>query len=167
MPAPVSSATPSRSTRLLYGAGALASASAAIVALGLAAMANADWYETLLVASFDPPLWVSVPLWSLVDLALAAAFYRVLCRPDWMPDRRAAIRAYATTSLLAILWPAAFFALRSPIAGLVVMLGLMGGVVATGRLFGAVDRRAGLLAVACVLWIGFATLLSLSIAIRN
>ncbi len=152
---------------MLYGVAAAAPSAAAIAALVLGGAADPEWYQSLLVPSFDPPFWLSITTWMLVDLAIAYAFYRVLCRPDWMPDRARAIRAFAVQAGLAILWPAIFFASRSPAAGAVAMAMLLVAMLSAGRLFGAIDRKAGVLLLLGGVWVGFETLLMVSIFIRN
>lgn len=167
MPATAPSETLSRSIRMIYGVAALAPTGVAVAAVLLGSTADLEWYRSLLLPSFDPPLWLADMLWVLVELIIAYAFFRVLCRPDWMPDRPGAIRAFAVQAVLAILWPLVFFAPRSPAAGAVAMSLLLIGTMRTGWLFGAVDRKAGVLLMLGVAWIAFETLLMLSIYIRN
>lgn len=114
-----------------------------------------------------PPPWLA----GLGSLALAAtigtALFRVLGRPDYLPDRPGAIRLFIVTLGLDAAWSWLFFAGRHPSAGLVAAAALTVGAAATAWRAAVVDRRAGLLLVPWVLAAGFAFLLDLSIAQRN
>ena len=107
------------------------------------------------------------PVWTLLYLAMAWAFFRILCSPDWMPDRPAAIRAYLVQIALNGLWPIVFFGLRSPRLALGVIAALWIAVAMMIGLFHRIDRTAALVLVPYLLWVSFASLLNLSVYIRN
>lgn len=160
--------TPLPRSKLVLNAAAAAVPVAIAFFLGnLATIPNLGWYETLAKPSFNPPNWLFGPAWTVLYLLMAYAFYRVLRQPDYVPDRRGAIRAFLVQIGLNAAWSFAFFAAHSPAAGLVVILALLVAVAVTGWRFHAVDRRAGLCFVPYVVWVAFATTLNLSISIRN
>ncbi|HEX4765922.1 MAG TPA: TspO/MBR family protein [Lichenihabitans sp.] len=156
-----------RRQAIAYAAAALAPVLCAMLLGTWAVLPNLGWYATLHRPSFRPPGWLDGPVWALLHLLMAWAFFRVLRRPDWMPDRPAAIRAFLVQIGLDVLWPFAFFAARSPKLGFAAILALLVAVVVCGRRFGQVERVAGWCLVPYGFWIGFAALLNLSIAIRN
>lgn len=166
-PMPAISTSLPRSKALLYAVAAAAPVVAAFLLGNLATIPNLGWYETLAKPSFNPPNWLFGPAWTVLYLLMAWAFYRVLCQPDYLPDRPGAIRAFLVQIVLNAGWSFAFFAAHSPAAGLVVILALLVAVAVTGRRFYAVDRRAGLCFVPYLLWVGFAAILNLSIYVRN
>ena len=131
------------------------------------AAANLHWYAGLLKPALAPPPWLAaVASFALAGL-IGAAFYRVLGRPDYLPDRPGAIRLFLACLGLDAAWSWLFFAGRHPTVALAVAAVLTMGAAATAWRFAAVDRRAGLLLVPWVLAAGFAFLLDLSIAQRN
>ena len=103
----------------------------------------------------------------VIAVALAWAFFRVLSRPDYMPDRPSAIRLFLLALGLDVAWCWLFFAGRHPTVALAAAAALAGLVPVTGWRFAAVDRRAGLLLIPWALAAAFAFLLDLSIALRN
>ena len=157
----------SRRQASAYAAAALGLVGGAMLLATLAVAPNLAWYASLHRPSFRPPGWLFGPVWALLYLLMAWAFFRVLRRPDWMPDRPAAIRAFLAQIGLNVLWPFAFFAAHSPKLGFAVLLALLVAVIVCGRRFAQVERVAGWCVVPYGVWVGFAALLNLSIAIRN
>ncbi len=149
---------------------AVIAASAALVPLGLQSVivaSNMRRLGGLSTPSFAPPIWLAVPVW-VGALALSAwAFFRVLCRPDYLPDRPGAIRAVSMMLVLGVVWCWAFFDGRHPTLGL--LTGAMTAAAAglTAWRFTIVDRKAGLLSLPNVLTIFFAALIELSISVRS
>ena len=139
----------------------------AFVLGNVATIPNLGWYETLAKPSFNPPNRLFGPAWTVLYLVMAWAFYRVLRQPDYVPDRRGAIRAFLVQIVLNAAWSFAFFQAHSPAFGLVVILALFIAVAMTGWWFYAVDRPAGLCFLPYGLWVAFASMLNLSIYILN
>ena len=119
---------------------------------GSTAASNMRWYAGLLKPTFSPAPWLAGAASVLLAAALVWSFFRVLCRPDYLPDRPAAIRVGH--------W-------RVIIGCLAVAAALTAVAASATWQFSVVDRRAGLLLVPWVLATGFAFLLDLSIALRN
>jgi tryptophan-rich sensory protein len=121
------------------------------------------WYAGLAKPSFNPPNWVFGPVWTLLYAMMAYAFFRILRLAPGTPGRSTAIVVFAGQLILNAGWSGAFFALKSPAAGLLVILPLLGLILLTIRLFLALDRPAGLLLVPYALWVSFATLLNFAL----
>jgi tryptophan-rich sensory protein len=81
---------------------------------------------------------------------------------EGLDDRRVqlALGLFAAQYVLQVAWSGVFFGLRSPYGGLVVIAVLLLGIVATMVAFAWVDRRAALLLVPYLAWVGFATVLN-------
>ena len=139
---------------------------AALLQAGIAS-ANSRWYAGLLKPTFSPPPWLAVLASVALTAVLALAFFRVLSRPDYLPDRPSAIRIFLVGLGLDVLWSWLFFGGHHPTVALAVAAAL--AVVAAGAAwrFAVVDCRAGLLLAPWVLATGFTFLLDLSIALRN
>jgi len=129
----------------------------------LTAPAIESWYTTVEKPGFTPPNWVFGPVWTLL-YALQGVAAWLLWR-DGLSDRatRVALGLFGLQFLLNLAWSPAFFGLRSPLLGLVVILPLLGAILATMAAAWRVDRRATLLLVPYVAWVGFATVLNYAI----
>ncbi len=156
-----------RSKVAFYVVAAVAPVAAAFVLGNLATIPNLGWYESLAKPSFNPPDWLFGPVWTVLYGVMGWTFYRVLRQPDYLPDRRGAIQAFLVQIVLNAAWSFAFFGAHSPLAGLIVVVALLGAVTLTARRFFAVDRRAALCFIPYLLWVAFAAMLDLSIYIRN
>lgn len=136
---------------------------AAAVIGNFATMPNiAPWYESLVKPPFNPPNSVFGPVWTLLYVLMAWAFYRILRSHQGAP-RRHAIMLFLIQITLNAAWSVAFFGLHSTTAGLVVILVLVTVLAATVHAFLAVDRIAGGVLVPYLGWVAFATLLNASI----
>ena len=133
-----------------------------IGALGALATASsvATWYQTLVKPSFNPPDWVFAPVWTSLYVMIALAGWRV-----WRRDglRGAVAWAYAAQLALNLAWPFLFFGLRSLGAAAIGSMLLLASVSWTTRLFLVRDRSAGLLFIPYLLWVAFATVLTVAI----
>ncbi len=131
------------------------------------AVSNLRCYGGLLKPSFAP----APPIAAVASLGVAGtlvwALFRVLCRPDYLPDRPAAIRIVAVALGLDVLWSWLFFAGRHPSVALAAAAALTVAAIVTTWRFAIVDRRAGLILIPWNLATAFAFLLDLSIALRN
>lgn len=140
---------------------------AAVALQDVIALGNLHWYEGLLKPTFSPGPWLAGVASLLLACTLAAAFFRVLSSPDYLPDRPAAIRFFLIGLAVDVLWSWLFFAGRHPTVALAVAAVLTAIAAAAAWTSSIVDRRAGLLLVPWVLAALFAFLLDLSIALRN
>ncbi len=141
-------------------------AAATACQLSLAASGQ-RWYGGLLKPTFSPSPGLAAGTSLALAAALSWAFFRVLCRPDYLPDRPSAIRLFLLALGLDVAWCWLFFSGRHPTVALTAAAALAGLVPVAAWRFAAVDRRAGLLLIPWALAAGFAFLLDLSIALRN
>jgi translocator protein len=121
------------------------------------------WYAGLAKPGFTPPNWAFPAAWTILYLMMAAAVWRVLSRPLAAPGRSGAIAAFFVQLVLNALWSWAFFALRSPLSGLVVIVLLVVAIVETIRRLAALDRVAAWLLAPYLAWVLYATALNLAI----
>lgn len=150
--------------------GWISAAIAAIVPVAIAATIGnlatipniSPWYEGLVKPPFNPPNSVFGPVWTVLYVLMAWAFFRVL-RSHKGAERRHAIALFLAQITLNAVWSVAFFGFHSPAAGLVVILLLMAALAATIHAFLAIDRIAGGALVPYLGWVGFAALLNVSI----
>lgn len=137
-------------------------------ALGqIATMPNIPtWYAGLIKPSFNPPNWIFGPVWTLLYILMAYAFFRVLRTPDSAARSRAIVLFLVQIAVNAA-WSWAFFGLHSTLGGVAVIVPLLAAIAWTMRAFFKVDRRAGYLLLPYFAWVSFAALLNITIWTLN
>ncbi|UIK05879.1 TspO/MBR family protein [Neorhizobium galegae] len=138
----------------------------ACVALGALSGASnvpGEWYQSLNKPFFNPPGWIFAPVWTvlyvLIGVVLSETWY------DENNGRRLVL--FAIQAALNLLWSPAFFAMQSPVLGLVVIVPLLVSILLFIAASWQENRRAAWLFVPYALWVAFATLLNLSIVLMN
>jgi tryptophan-rich sensory protein len=121
-----------------------------------------DWYAGLAKPSFTPPNWVFGPVWSTLYLMMAVAAWLVWRAGGWL-YARAALGVYAGQLALNLLWSILFFGLhRIDLAALEIIV-LDFAIVATIALFRRHGHAAAWLLVPYLIWVGYATALTLTV----
>ncbi|MDI3338962.1 MAG: tryptophan-rich sensory protein [Sphaerobacter sp.] len=157
-------ATRSTTARFLPAAGWILGCEVAGMLGGLFTRSSLrDWYPSLDKPSFNPPSGVFAPVWTILYALMGLAASLVWHERDTHPDARAGLRLFGLQLGLNLAWSAAFFGLRSPLAGLADIAALLVAVVATIRRFARVSGPAALLLLPYLAWISFATVLNWTI----
>jgi Fe-Mn family superoxide dismutase len=129
----------------------------AVGALGsyLQTSALAEWYPTLRRSSLTPPNIVFPIAWSVLYLLMGVSIGTLVSRGDM-----SVVRLWLFQLLVNFLWSVTFFAMRSPLAGLITILVL--DVLVFAYIIYAASRRplASWLFVPYLLWLIFATYLN-------
>ena len=138
----------------------------AVVGIGVASgFANlpGEWYQALQKPVFNPPNWIFGPVWTTLYLLIGIVGART-----WLAGKSSTLmKLWFVQMILNFLWSPAFFGMENPVYGLVVILPLLASIVAFIAMSWNRDRISALLFVPYVLWVGFATLLNLSIVLLN
>ena len=133
----------------------------------LAAVASRHWYAGLLKPFFAPAPWLAGLMLLAAAAAAGRALFRILCRPDYHPDRLRAVWTLSVALAIAAVWVWAFFVGRHPTLSLALAAALIVAAALAVARAAAVERRAALLLLpwtaACVL-VG---LVDLSVRLRN
>lgn len=139
---------------------------AAVVAIGsLIGIFNipGEWYRSLEKPFFNPPNWIFGPVWTALYVLVGIAG-----ASTWIEARNSRrMRLWFFQMVLNFLWSPAFFGLESPLLGLVVIVPLLGLILAFITASWPVNRHAAWLFVPYAAWVGFATLLNISIVLLN
>jgi translocator protein len=125
------------------------------------------WYAGLVKPSFNPPNWIFGPVWSLLYLMMAYAFWRILRSDPQAPGRGAAIGLFLVQLALNAFWSVAFFGMHNPLLGLGVVIALEIAILATIVLFRRLDPPAGWILVPYACWVAFASVLNAAILLLN
>jgi tryptophan-rich sensory protein len=135
-----------------------------VAALGGIATASSvsDWYPTLVKPSWNPPSWLFGPVWTLLYIAMSVVAWRIWRLPAGT-DRTLILRAWWVQLALNAAWSWAFFYLRIPAAGLLVIGPLLVVVAWIQPRLARNDRPSAMLWTPYVLWIAFASCLNLAL----
>jgi translocator protein len=128
---------------------------------------NLPWYETLARPGFTPPNSIFPVVWTVLYAMMAVALWQFWRAKGKEEDRRLGLIAFAVQLALNVAWSLAFFRLRSPGSGLVVILVLLVAIAVTIVLFDRSSRTAALLLVPYLLWVCFAAALNFAFWILN
>lgn len=139
---------------------------ASVIGGAITATSVGTWYPTLDKPWFNPPDWVFAPVWTLLYIFMAVAAWRVWRTPR-SPARRNALLLFAVQLVLNVVWSLLFFGLQQIGMALVEITTLLVAIVANAIVFRRLDGVAGVLFVPYVLWVGYATLLNLSLWLLN
>ncbi len=125
------------------------------------------WYVTLNKPFFTPPNWLFAPVWLTLYTLMGISLF--LIWRQGVQDRhvKSALAIFGIQLLLNAFWSIAFFGLRSPLAGLSVILMLWIAIAATIVKFLPLSKPAGLLLVPYILWVSIAAALNLAIVLLN
>lgn len=122
----------------------------------VAADAVRGWYLSLTPPSGTPPNWVYTPVWTALYIMIGVAGWLVWLRPGAFP----ALRLWGWQLAMNAAWSAAFFGMRSPGLGLLVILMLLGLIGLTMRAFHWRRRAASWLLLPYLAWTLYAAYLN-------
>jgi|WetSurMetagenome_2_1015567.scaffolds.fasta_scaffold121094_3 translocator protein len=125
------------------------------------------WYAGLNKPFFTPPSWVFGPAWTTLYALMGIAAYLVWEKGTARKDVRSALGLFGTQLALNTAWSIAFFGLRSPWAGVAIIILLWIAIAATTRAFWGISKNAGYLMVPYILWVSFAAILNVAVAVLN
>ena len=121
------------------------------------------WYAGLAKPWFNPPNWIFAPVWAVIYLLIAVAGSRT-----WERHRHGmAMTLWLLQMVLNFLWPPIFFSARLPGFALTIILALFVVILASIARQWTADRISAALFVPYAAWVGFASLLNLSIVHLN
>ena len=122
-----------------------------------------EWYQSLAKPSFNPPNWIFGPVWTTLYVLIGIAGART-----WLVEGLSLrMKIWLAQMALNFLWSPAFFGLHSTGLGLVVILPMLAAIIAFIATSWRTDRVSALLFLPYLAWVGFATLLNLSLFILN
>lgn len=126
------------------------------------------WYATLNKPFFSPPNWIFGPVWTTLYFLMGVSLYLVWVKKDAGKSLKSkAYQMFFAQLILNILWSIAFFGMKSPIVGLIVIIILWVLIIETIRRLAKVDKTASFLLYPYLVWVTFATVLNFSLWVLN
>jgi translocator protein len=130
-------------------------------------MSVSTWYPTLVKPWLTPQAAVIPAVWILLFTLIGVSLFLVWREGFSRPKVKLAIYVFAAQLVVNILWSAAFFGLRSPLAGLAVIIVLWIMILLTMVKIWPVSRNAAVLLVPYIFWVSFAAYLNYSLLMLN
>jgi benzodiazapine receptor len=122
-----------------------------------------DWYPTLIKPSFTPPGWVIGFVWIILFTLMGISLFLVWQKGPEKPEVRLALIVFFAQLAVNVFWNVAFFGLRSPPAGMAVIIVLLALIAVTIYKFLPISRTAALLLIPYILWVSFAAFLNFTL----
>ncbi len=119
-----------------------------------------NWYRTLVRPSFAPPNQVFAPVWITIFVMMGISLY-LAARPEAsLSENKKAFAIFSAQLFFNVMWSAAFFGMKSTLAGLVVITVLWFLILWNIFAFYKISPAAGILLIPYILWVSFAALLN-------
>ena len=125
------------------------------------------WYAGLAKPSFNPPGWVFAPVWTALYAMMGLAVWLVFEKGFKKPEVKRALAVFAVQLLLNTLWSIVFFGAHQLFGAVAVIVLLWAMILWTILLFRRISKAAAWLLVPYILWVSFATVLTVSIFTLN
>jgi tryptophan-rich sensory protein len=140
-----------------------------IICVGIGALSGfftqtgeGSWYEGINKPSFNPPSWVFGPVWTLLYILMGIVLYIL-----WTNNAKIVLIFFAIQLALNFFWSLIFFGLQSPLLAFIEMMFLLAAIIITAVYAYPVSKATIWLLLPYMLWVGFATILTLSIYMLN
>jgi translocator protein len=137
--------------------------SAGIIGSIFTSSSVSTWYTTLNKPEFTPPGWVISTVWIILFTLMGISLFLVWREGLDKPEVKSALYIFVTQLIVNVLWSGAFFGLRSPLAGIIVIALLWALILLTIIRFWPISRAAAILLVPYILWVSFAAFLNFTI----
>lgn len=138
----------------------------------LSSLVTADgvktWYPTLEKPFFNPPNWIFAPVWTLLYIMMGIAGGLVWNQLETNKEIvKKALLFFTIQLLLNALWSYLFFGLHNILLAMIEIILLLLIIFETYWIFKKIDKTAGKLLIPYIVWVSFATILTISIYILN
>ncbi|MGV8141754.1 MAG: TspO/MBR family protein [Candidatus Woesearchaeota archaeon] len=122
-----------------------------------------SWYSQIVKPSFNPPNWIFGPVWTTLYILMGISLYLAIKNKVG----KNAIIIFAAQLILNTLWTIIFFGMQNPLLAFVEIILLWITILMTIILFYKKSKVAAYLMIPYILWVTFASVLTLSIHLLN
>lgn len=123
------------------------------------------WYPTLVHPSWTPPNWVFGPVWTILYVLMGTSAF--LVSRSRRVGKYLALWLFIAHLFVNAFWTIAFFGMHELLLAVIVIIILLGLIVALMRMYWQHSRTATYLMVPYLLWVLYATSLSLGFLVLN
>ena len=139
---------------------------AGIIGSIFTAPAVKGWYTTINKSPLNPPSWVFAPVWTTLFIMMGIAV-SIIWLSEKNEARTKALKVFFVQLVLNTLWSIIFFGLKNPALAFVEIILLWLAILYTIILFRKINRKASCLLIPYILWVSFASVLTLSVVLLN
>ena len=125
------------------------------------------WYQTLNKPFFSPPNWIFAPVWTTLYVLMGIALYLIWTKAAKTKQSKKAIYFFLIQLGLNFIWSFIFFGFQNPRLAFVEIIFLWIAILLTILSFAKVSKSAAYLLVPYIVWVSFALVLNLFVAILN
>lgn len=122
-----------------------------------------SWYAGLAKPAFNPPNWIFGPAWTFLYASMSFAVWRIWILAGEQPQKSAALICFYLQLAFNAAWSWAFFALHSPLLGLINIVPQWILILLTILKFRLLDRIAAYSLAPLAVWVAFAIALNFEI----
>ncbi|MCH5298712.1 MAG: tryptophan-rich sensory protein [Ruminococcus sp.] len=134
----------------------------------LVSMPSMGAYQRASKPPLTPPGWLFPIVWTILFLLMGISSYLVfVSKGERREVKNAALTVYASQLVVNFFYPIIFFNLSAYLLAFIWILILLAMVAVMVRLFLRVNRLSGALQIPYLLWVVFATYLTLGVFILN
>ena len=139
---------------------------AGIIGSVFTAPAVKGWYTTINKSPLNPPSWVFAPVWTILFIMMGISV-SIIWLSEKNEARTKALKVFFVQLVLNTLWSIIFFGLKNPALAFVEIILLWLAILYTIILFRKINRKASCLLIPYILWVSFASVLTLSVVLLN
>ena len=126
------------------------------------------WFPTIIKPSFNPPSWVFAPVWTLLYILMGIAAGIVWDKIDSNVELvKKGLFFFAIQLAFNALWSYLFFGLNNILLASIEIIILLLMIYETYVVFKKVDKKASYMLIPYMLWVSFASVLTITIYFLN
>lgn len=126
------------------------------------------WYPTIIKPSFNPPNWVFAPVWTLLFILMGISAGLIWDKLDENKELvKKGLFFFGVQLGLNAMWSYLFFGLNNLLLASLEIVLLLLIIYENFLIFKKIDKKASYLLIPYMLWVAFATLLTVTIYFLN
>lgn len=124
-------------------------------------------FENAVKPPLNPPQWLFPIVWTILFILMGVSSYLIYISDSEDEEKNKALTIYAVQLLVNFFWPIIFFNLSAYLFSSIWILLLLGLIIAMIISFHKINKTAALLQLPYLIWVMFATYLTIAISILN
>lgn len=143
------------------------------ISLGVGALSSfismfgRDNFKDAVKPPLNPPEWLFPVVWTILFILMGISAYLIYMSDSEDEEKSKALTIYAVQLLVNFFWSIIFFNLSAYLFSSIWILFLLGLIVAMIISFYKINKTAALLQIPYLIWVAFATYLTIAITIIN
>lgn len=125
------------------------------------------WYTTIDKPPLLPPSWLFAPIWTVLYVCMGIALYLIITASRQAHEKRMAYWLFGVQLVLNTLWSVAFFGWHMLWASSLLIVSLVILLVHIIRFFRPLSKPASYLMLPYLVWICFASYLTIGVVLLN